>query len=75
MKRLMISVPIGAKVSLNGKQYECIGIEQRKSQRYDCQGCDLYGTDINCNSLHCTGDVRKDGQWVIFKEVKNGRKN
>ena len=67
----MQDVPIGARVFINGKNYECTSIKQRESQKYDCSGCDLYGSSHKgCASVACTGDYRKDGQWVIFKEVK-----
>lgn len=64
-------VPIGAKVFINGKNYECKSIKQKKSQEYDCSGCDLYEARVGgCSSVSCTGDSRKDGQWVIYKEVR-----
>lgn len=61
-------VPIGGQVNINGKVYECSCIK-RGSRSFDCTGCDLYDND-GCHDVSCIGDFRKDGQWVIYKEVK-----
>lgn len=71
MELKQMDVPIGARVFINGMNYECTSIKQRESQKYDCSGCSLYTASVgSCSSVACTGDVRKDGQWVVFKEVK-----
>lgn len=68
-KMSKLDVAIGAHVVLNGKTYECVRIRQKGSQHYDCGGCDLVDLSI-CNLVSCTGDFRKDGWWVVYKEVK-----
>lgn len=58
-------VPLGGRIEIEGKVYECV-IEWK---RRFCNGCDLFYRGC-FGKVVCTEECRKDGQGVIFREVK-----
>lgn len=58
-------VPIGDRIEINGRVYECV----KELREGFCDGCDLFSA-VCLGRTVCTEDCRKDGQGVIFKEVK-----
>ena len=60
-----MDVPIGSLVAVNGIVYEC----KEALEELSCSGCDLYHRSCS-GYVICVGYCRKDGQDVIYKEVK-----
>ena len=58
-------VPLGGRIVIRGVVYEC---EKEWKSRF-CYGCDLFHR-ICFGIVVCTAENRKDGQGVIFREVK-----
>jgi len=52
---------------------EIVGIKDKKyiALVYNCQGCDLRGTAINCTEyLACRKDERSDGVSIVYKKLE-----
>lgn len=71
MKKIeMIDVPIGGVIERFGKKYKCIK-PNKLPINYACRGCAFSVRTMHkvCETLMCTRS-RRDGEYVIFKEVK-----
>lgn len=70
-KRPWVFVPIGGKIKVGGKVYECVkaGVTLLPSQA--CSGCDLKSGRVQCIKYQCSPFDRSDGKFTWFREVDN----
>lgn len=65
----MAEIKIGETFKELGRTFRVV-----KSRKADCDKCAFYRRRIRCSTTqNCTPDFREDGQYVIFKEVKDAR--
>ena len=64
MVNIGIDVPLGGRITIEGRVYECV---EELKERY-CYGCDLFYR-ICFGKVVCTKENRKDGKGVIFKKI------
>lgn len=64
-----VFIPIGERVKIKGKTYECIKAGKTLLPSQACSGCALKIGRIQCAKYQCSPQDRPDGKFTWFKEV------
>lgn len=67
-RRIMFEFTVGTRFYYKGKLCEVI-----ERGDYHCSSCMFY-CESACKNTICQEDLRRDHNWVLFKEVANGKK-
>lgn len=66
-----IFVPIGGRIRVGGKVYECVKAGATILPLQACSGCALRSGRVQCFRYQCSPFDRSDGKFTWFVEVKD----
>lgn len=66
-----IFVPIGGRIRVGGKVYECVKADATILPLQACSGCALRSGRVQCFRYQCSPFDRSDGKFTWFVEVKD----
>lgn len=66
-----IFVPIGGRIRVGGKVYECVKAGATILPMQACSGCALRSGRVQCFRYQCSPFDRSDGKFTWFVEVKD----
>lgn len=66
-----IFVPIGGRIRVGGKVYECVKADATILPLQACSGCALRRGRVQCFRYQCSPFDRSDGKFTWFVEVKD----
>lgn len=67
-----VFVPIGGRIRVRGREYECVKADSVLLPSQACSGCDLRKGRCQCVKYQCSPFDRIDGKFTWFREVKDG---
>lgn len=65
-------VPVGGRVRIGGRTYECVRAGATILPSQACCGCALKSARVQCLKYQCSPFDRRDGRFTWFREVKDG---
>lgn len=66
-----VFVPIGGRIRVKGKEYECVRADATLLPAQACSGCALRSGRVQCLKYQCSPFDRSDGRFTWFVEVKD----
>lgn len=66
-----IFVPVGGRIRVRGKVYECVKADATILPLQACSGCALRSGRVQCFRYQCSPFDRSDGKFTWFVEVKD----
>lgn len=67
-----VFVPIGGRIRVRGREYECVKADGVLLPSQACSGCDMRGGRCQCVKYQCSPWDRRDGKFTWFREVSDG---